>query len=108
MWVRHGGLDQLGNDRAGSATGTEQRPRRIGTFLSLIQPLLMSRAPWLDAAFGRDRLADTHRWIGFATVWLIVGHAIFTTIGFAMSSGKSVLGEAWLLITTWDFVRWRP
>ena len=103
MWVRHGGLDQLGTI-AGVATATGQLTALIGTFLSLIQLLLMSRAPWLDAAFGRDRLAYAHRWIGFATVWLIVGHAIFTTIGFAMSSGKSVLGEAWLLITTWDFV----
>jgi predicted ferric reductase len=103
MWVRHGGLDQLGTI-AGLATAIGQLTALIGTFLSLIQLLLMSRAPWLDAAFGRDRLSFAHRWIGFATVWLIVGHAVFTTIGFAMSSGKSVLGEAWLLITTWDFV----
>jgi predicted ferric reductase len=103
MWIRHGGLDQLGTI-AGLATATGQLTALIGTFLSLIQLLLMSRAPWLDAAFGRDRLAFAHRWIGFATVWLIVGHAIFTTIGFAMSSGESVLGELWLLITTWDFV----
>ena len=103
MWIRHGGLDQLGTI-AGLATATGQLTALIGTFLSLIQLLLMSRAPWLDAAFGRDRLAFAHRWIGFATVWLIVGHGIFTTIGFAMSSGESVLGELWVLITTWDFV----
>jgi len=53
---------------------------------------------------GRDRLAYAHRWLGFATVWLIVSHAAFTTIGFAIASGHGVLGEAWLLITTWDFV----
>ncbi|MFL5685694.1 MAG: ferric reductase-like transmembrane domain-containing protein [Chloroflexota bacterium] len=103
MWVRHGGLDQLGT-MAGLATATGQLTALIGTFLSLIQLLLMSRAPWLDAAFGRDRLAFAHRWIGFATLWLIAGHAAFTTVGFALSSGQSVLGEAWLLITTWDFV----
>ena len=103
MWIRHGGLDQLGTV-AGLATATGQLTALIGTFLSLIQLLLMSRAPWLDAAFGRDRLAFAHRWIGFATVWLIVGHAVFTTIGFAMSSGRNILGEAWLLITTWDYV----
>ena len=103
MWIRHGGLDELGTI-AGLATAIGQVTALIGTFLALIQLLLMSRAPWLDAAFGRDRLAFAHRWIGFATVWLIVGHAIFTTIGFAMSSGENVLGEAWLLITTWDFV----
>ena len=103
MWVRHGGLDELGTI-AGLATAIGQLSALIGTYFALIQLLLMSRAPWLDAVFGRDRLAFAHRWIGFATVWLIVGHALFTTIGFARSAGESVIGEAWLLITTWDFV----
>jgi len=103
MWVRHGGLDQI-DTIAGLATAIGQLTALIGTYFALIQLLLMSRAPLLDAMFGRDRLAFAHRWIGFATVWLIVGHAVFTTIGFARSAGESVLGEAWLLITTWDFV----
>jgi predicted ferric reductase len=103
MWVRHGGLDQLGTI-GGLATGIGQVTALVGTYFSLLQLLLMSRAPWLDRVFGRDRLAFAHRWLGFATVWLIVGHAVFTTIGFAITSGNGVLGEAWLLITTWDFV----
>ena len=43
MWIRHGGLDQLGTI-AGLATATGQLTALIGTFLSLIQLLLMSRA----------------------------------------------------------------
>lgn len=103
MWIRHGGLDQL-SSVAGVATATGQLTALVGTFLALLQLFLMSRAPWLDRAFGRDRLALAHRWLGFATVWLIGSHALFTTLGFALSDGESFFGEAWILITTWEFV----
>ncbi len=33
----------------------------LGTYLVLWQLLLMTRQPWLDAAFGLDRLAIVHR-----------------------------------------------
>jgi predicted ferric reductase len=103
MWVRHGGLDQLGTV-AGVATGLGQVTALLGTYFALIQLILMSRAPWLDRTFGRDRLTVGHRWVGFASVWLIVGHGVFTTVGFSLSEGRSVLGEFWTLVTTWDFV----
>jgi predicted ferric reductase len=103
MWIRHGGLSELGSV-SGVAIATGQLTALIGTFLALVQLVLMSRAPWLDHVFGRDRLTVAHRWVGFATVWLIAGHAVFTTIGLALADGQGVLGEAWTLITTWDFV----
>src|SRR5258705_11266928 len=61
MWVPHGGLDQLGTVE-GVATAAGQLMALIGTYLSLIQLVLMSRAPWLDRVFGRDRLTLGHRW----------------------------------------------
>ena len=103
MWIRHGGADQLGMV-GGLATGLGQLSALLGTAFALLQLLLMSRAPWLDRSFGRDRLTLAHRWIGFATVWLLVGHGVLTTVGFALTDGRSVLGEAWTLITTWEFV----
>lgn len=103
MWVRHGGLEQLGTV-AGIAIATGQLSALLGTYFALLQLLLMSRAPWLDRTFGRDRLAAAHRWLGFGTVWLLVGHGVFTTLGFALVDGESFPGEAWLLITTWQFV----
>jgi predicted ferric reductase len=103
MWLRHGGLDQLGSV-AGTAVAVGQLTALVGTYLALIQLVLMSRAPWLERAFGRDGLTVAHRWIGFSAVWLIVGHALFTTLGFALAGGESFIGEAWVLITTWDYV----
>lgn len=103
MWIRHGGLEQLGTV-SGIAVAIGQVTALVGTFFTLIQLLLMSRAPWLDHVFGRDRLTLAHRWVGFASVWLIVAHGVFTTLGFALADGQNVFGEAWTLITTWDFV----
>jgi predicted ferric reductase len=103
MWVRHGGLDQL-TSVAGIAVAVGQLTALIGTYLALVQLVLMSRAPWLERTFGHDGLTAAHRWIGFSAVWLILGHAVFTTLGFALSDGESFLGEAWSLITTWDYV----
>lgn len=52
MWVRHGGLDQL-TTVAGVFTAAGQLTALLGTYLVLLELLLMSRSPWLDQAFGR-------------------------------------------------------
>jgi len=103
MWVRHGGLGELGSV-SGIAIAIGQLTALIGTFFTLIQLLLMSRAPWLDHVFGRDRLTYAHRWVGFASVWLIAAHFVFTTLGFALADQVNPIAEGWTLITTWDFV----
>jgi len=103
MWVRHGGLEQLGS-LAGILTATGQLTALSGTYLALLGIILMSRSPWLDQVFGTDRLAWAHRWIGFATVWLIVAHFTFTTAGYAMGIGLSLFDEAVTLITTYPYV----
>ena len=105
MWVRHGGLEQAGS-AAGILTGLGQLTALLGTYLALIQLVLMGRSPWLDEAFGMDRMAWAHRWLGFATVWLIGGHAILTTAGYALTDGASIVGEAATLIGTYPFVLW--
>ena len=65
----------------------------------------MSRSPWLDQVFGMDRLAAAHRWIGFATVWLLLGHGVFTTIGYAAIGDRSnPVAEFLTLITTYPYV----
>src|SRR5512141_671790 len=83
MWLRHGGLDNVGSV-GGALTAVGQLTGLYAAYLALLQLVLMSHSPWLDQLFGMDRLAWAHRWLGFATVWLIVGHGMFTTIGYAI------------------------
>jgi predicted ferric reductase len=103
MWIRHGGPDQL-DSMAGILTAGGQLTALFGTYLALIQLVLMSRSPWLDQVFGMDGLARAHRWLGFACVWLLLGHGVLTTTGYAMSDGSNVIAEFWTLITTYPYV----
>jgi predicted ferric reductase len=103
MWVRHGGLDQA-STVGGTLTGIGQLTALYGTYLALIQLVLMSRSPWLDQVFGMDRLAAAHRWIGFATVWLLLGHGVFTTLGYAIGDRQNPVPEFVTLVTTYPYV----
>ena len=105
MWLRHGGIEQFSTVGGGlSAAG--QLLALYGTYLALIQLVLMSRSPWLDEAFGMDRLAWWHRWLGFATVWLIAGHVASTIVGYAVADAATLPDEFITLITTYQFVLW--
>jgi predicted ferric reductase len=103
MWVRHGQLANLTNGGAAlSAFG--QLTALLGTYAALVQVVLMSRSPWVDQLYGIDRIAGWHRWLGFATVYLICAHVIFTTAGYAVSNGQSFLSETTTFLRTYPFV----
>jgi predicted ferric reductase len=103
MWVRHGGLGSLGS-LGSQLTAAGQLTALLGTYLVLIQLVLMSRSPWLDQLFGMPRLTIWHRWTGFACLWLLAGHGVLTTVGYSMIDRISPLGEAWLMLTTYPYV----
>ncbi len=103
MWVRHGGLDQL-TTVSGVLTAAGQVTALVGTYLALVQLVLMSRSPWLDQQVGMERIAVWHRWIGFSVLWLLVGHTVLTTLGYAMGDHSSLPAEAWTLLTMYPYV----
>jgi predicted ferric reductase len=87
MWVRHGG-DSLVVDPIGVVAAAGQLTALYGTLLALVGILLMSRAPWIDQVVGSDEAARLHRLAGFASVWLLVVHALASTAAFV--SGDSI------------------
>ena len=103
MWVRHGQFPHLSNPAA-VLTGAGQIAALLGTYSALVQVVLMSRSPWLDDLFGIDRIAGWHRWLGFATVYLILAHVVFTTAGYAMTDGRSLLAQTWVFLTTYPYM----
>jgi predicted ferric reductase len=92
LWFRHGDMHAL-SDPGGTATAAGQLTALAGTYAVLVQLLLMARVPWLERQVGLDRLAVWHRWNGFAAVWLLAGHAVLTTLGYAQSSRVSLVDE---------------
>jgi predicted ferric reductase len=71
---------------AGSSTSVLLSLGRLtglyGALLTAFQLLLVARLPWLDRRLGMDRLTSLHRWNGFTLLWLLIAHAVFTTLGY--------------------------
>jgi predicted ferric reductase len=65
----------------------------LGTYLVLWQLLLMARMPWLEHAFGLERMAVLHKWNGYLAISLLLGHGIFQTLGYQLGDGKSVAAQ---------------
>jgi predicted ferric reductase len=74
----------------------------LGTYGVLWQLVLMARVPWLEAAFGLERLAVLHRWNGYASFGLLVAHAIFQTLGYQVLDGLGTVAQIRDFITAYD------
>ncbi|WP_343061628.1 ferredoxin reductase family protein [Nocardioides luti] len=98
-WIADRGLQDL----AGWGSGLTSLGRLSGLVASdllLVQVLLMARVPWLEAAFGQDRLAKQHRLVGFTSFNLMLVHIVLITWGYAAGSLLASPGELWSLTTT--------
>lgn len=71
----------------------------IGTYLVLWQLLFMARLPWLERAFGLERMAVLHKWNGYLVIGLLIGHAVFQTLGYQLGDGKNVAAQVADFIT---------
>ncbi|NJC86822.1 oxidoreductase [Planosporangium mesophilum] len=100
LWARGSSLQDL----TGWWTGVTSIGRLAGLVSSdllLVQVLLMARVPWIERAYGQDRLARWHRLAGFTSFNLMLAHIALTTPGYAGSARTPVLRQAWMLATTY-------
>jgi predicted ferric reductase len=72
---------------AGRVTGL------VGTYLVVVEVLLMGRVPWLDRLIGMDRLAVWHRRNGEYAISLLVAHAALVIWGYALTAHEGLLAE---------------
>jgi predicted ferric reductase len=97
LWVRGRGPQDLGAlwpglSSAGRLTGL------IAADLLLVQVFLMARVPWIERAYGQDRLARWHRLVGFTSFNLLLAHIALITVGYAGAAHAPLLREAWDLV----------
>ena len=81
---------------AGRVTGL------LGTYGVLWQLVLMARVPWLEAAFGLEKLAVLHRWNGYTALGLLVAHAVFQTAGYQLLDGLGAAAQIGDFISAYD------
>lgn len=74
----------------------------LGTFLVLIQLLLMARVTVLEDAFGMERLAALHRTNGWISMELIGAHAVFQTVGYMLGDGLNVVAQLGTFFTQYE------
>ncbi len=65
----------------------------VAADLLLLQVLAMARVPWLERAWGQDRLARGHRLLGFTSFWLMAGHVVLVVYGYAAPAGTGVFAQ---------------
>jgi predicted ferric reductase len=80
---------------AGRVTGL------VGTYLVVVEVLLMGRVPWLDRMIGMDRLATWHRRNGEYSISLLVAHAVLTIWGYAVTAHEGLVSETKTVVLTY-------
>jgi predicted ferric reductase len=99
-WVADGGVTDLAHWDSG-LTSLGRVAGLWAANLLLVQVLLMSRLPPLEHAYGRDRLARTHRVIGFLSFSLMITHIVLIIGGYAAGLWSAVPSTIWELITAY-------
>jgi len=82
-------------------TGAGRITGLFGTYLILVQVVLMARVPWLDRSIGTDRLAAWHRSNGQYTICLIVAHTFLIVWGYGAFDHRSLAGETSTLLRSY-------
>lgn len=107
LWVRNEGAQGFGEGSraigsAGLLTGL------LASDLMVLQVVMMARIPWVERAWGHDLLARRHRWVGFASFWLMLAHvALFVAERLTRQDGAGwvrmrtlFLTDPWMLFAT--------
>jgi predicted ferric reductase len=101
LWLGGNGLTEVAG---GGSAGLSSVGRLTGLWASdllLLQVLAMARVPFIERAFGQDRLARWHRWVGFGSFHLMMIHIVLITLGYAEAATTGFWAELWNMIVTY-------
>ena len=99
-WAADRGFQDLGGWETG-LTSAGRLTGLISADLLLAQVLLMARLPLLERAYGQDRLAIVHRWVGLSSFNLMLVHLVLITWGYAAGSVSAFPSTLWDLVITY-------
>src|SRR5690349_18259455 len=85
----------------GIATALGRLTGLLAAYAMIIVVLLVARVPPLERAIGQDRLVAWHRKLGPWPLYLLIGHAIFITVGYARQAHDGVLHQFGQLLWTY-------
>jgi predicted ferric reductase len=85
----------------GIATAIGRVTGLLAAYAMVIVVLLVARVPPLERAIGQDRLVGWHRRLGPWPLYLLAGHAVFITVGYARAAHDGVLHQFGQLLWTY-------
>jgi predicted ferric reductase len=85
-------------------TGAGRITGLLGTYLVLVEVVLMGRVTWLDRLIGMDRLAVWHKRNGFYAIWLLVAHALLIIWGYAVTDHVGLVHETGVVVLSYPDV----
>jgi predicted ferric reductase len=85
----------------GVATAIGRMAGLLAAYAMVIVVLLVARVPPLERAIGQDRLVAWHRKLGPWPLYLLIGHGVFITIGYARAAHDGVLHQLGQLLWTY-------
>jgi predicted ferric reductase len=92
FWWLSSGFE-MGRTDSDALNGVGRVTGLIGTYLVLWQLLFMARVPWLEQALGLERMVLLHKWNGYLALSLLIGHAVFQTLGYQLGDAKNVAAQ---------------
>ncbi|MEA2126588.1 MAG: hypothetical protein QOI80_3370 [Solirubrobacteraceae bacterium] len=101
LWARSGGLDGL-TDVGQALTSGGRITGLLGSYLALVQVLLLARLPWLERLAGFDTLTEWHRRNGRLCLILLLAHTVLITAGYTVAARTSLPHEISKLLTRYD------
>jgi predicted ferric reductase len=100
LWLHGGGITGV-HGTGDLLTSVGRVTGLVGTYLALVQLLLLARIPWLERLVGFDRLTVWHRRNGKTCLLLLLVHTALITAGYALVDGISVGSEIQRLLDSY-------
>jgi predicted ferric reductase len=101
LWIKNGGVQDLADGGWTAVAALGRLAGLLASDLMLLQVLLLARIPLVERAFGQDRLARWHRWIGFSSFHLMLAHIVLITLGYAGVVHANVFSQFWDFVVTY-------
>jgi len=76
----------------------------VGTYLSLVGIIMVSRISWIEKSVGHDRLVKWHRKLGPYSIFLVTFHLLLVALGYAGNEGIRVGGEIWKMTFNYSWM----
>jgi predicted ferric reductase len=105
MWVRTQGILSLTSyDSAVGSLGL--LTGLLSADFMLLQVVFLARIPWVEQAWGHDLLARRHKYLGYASFWLMIAHVGLFVLQRLSRDSSNPLATLWELFVTEPWMLW--